>query len=244
MIYYFSGTGNSQWVAERVAQALGDKAVNIVGLSEAEYRFGEGDQVGLVFPAYAWAAPELVAEFAQRIRPNGAFTFAVCTCGGSVGRTMEALSKALPLDAGYSVVMPDNYIVGDYEEETEEEVREKLAAVGARVDEIVAALKAKQKGFDVTVGPEPDYRTYERSPNFNKNKRKTEPFCVTDEKCTSCGLCEEVCPAGVVKLQNGKPVWTKPDCYLCLACLNRCPEAAIEYGTATVGKRRYVFPGV
>jgi NAD-dependent dihydropyrimidine dehydrogenase PreA subunit len=31
-------------------------------------------------------------------------------------------------------------------------------------------------------------------------------------------------------------------CVLCLACINRCPVTAIQYGNATKNRRRYVNP--
>ena len=31
MIYYFSGTGNSKWVAEKIAEKTGDTLVNVAG---------------------------------------------------------------------------------------------------------------------------------------------------------------------------------------------------------------------
>ena len=38
MIYYFSGTGNSKWIAEKIAEGTGDQLVNAVmaGLIVAE----------------------------------------------------------------------------------------------------------------------------------------------------------------------------------------------------------------
>ena len=35
MVYYFSGTGNSKWMAEQLALKTGDVAVNIVDLCRA-----------------------------------------------------------------------------------------------------------------------------------------------------------------------------------------------------------------
>ena len=43
MIFYFSGTGNSKGIAELVAQALGDRAVNCVGADPQAYSFTEKD---------------------------------------------------------------------------------------------------------------------------------------------------------------------------------------------------------
>ena len=30
MIYYFSGTGNSKWIAEKIAEGTGDQLINVV----------------------------------------------------------------------------------------------------------------------------------------------------------------------------------------------------------------------
>ena len=66
---------------------------------------------------------------------------------------------------------------------------------------------------------------------------------MTDE-CISCGLCERQCPLNAIRMENGKPVWVKDKCTLCLGCLHRCPKAAIHYGTneKTVLHGRYLNP--
>ncbi len=53
-------------------------------------------------------------------------------------------------------------------------------------------------------------------------------FCTED--CDGCGLCEESCPTGHIKMVDGRPVWPKP-CLLCAACADVCPNHAIAYGT-------------
>jgi len=48
------------------------------------------------------------------------------------------------------------------------------------------------------------------------------------EKCTGCGTCTEVCPAGVLELQEGKAVAARPEeCLGCRACEASCPQGAI-----------------
>ncbi|MBI4691315.1 MAG: 4Fe-4S binding protein [Nitrospirae bacterium] len=50
------------------------------------------------------------------------------------------------------------------------------------------------------------------------------------EKCTGCGMCIEVCPRGVFKLQDKKAIVTDGDlCMECGACANNC-----EFGAITV----------
>ena len=42
-------------------------------------------------------------------------------------------------------------------------------------------------------------------------------------------------------MEKGRPVWGNR-CTHCMACLCGCPQEAVEYGKATVGKRRYWCP--
>ena len=66
---------------------------------------------------------------------------------------------------------------------------------------------------------------------------KAAPFRVTDA-CVGCGKCEELCPLGNIRLEDGRPVWGER-CTHCMACISYCPAEAIEYGKRSVGKRRY-----
>ena len=59
---------------------------------------------------------------------------------------------------------------------------------------------------------------------------------VDREKCIGCGLCEKDCPAGKIKVEEGKAVW-KPDCIHCGHCVAVCPRSAVaipEYDMADV----------
>ena len=51
----------------------------------------------------------------------------------------------------------------------------------------------------------------------------------SDSNCVGCGTCEKVCLSGKIKMINGKPVWQKDiQCFFCHACLNYCPEHAVQ----------------
>lgn len=77
MILYFSGTGNSRYAAEFLAQALGDQAED-VGLWIKEGRKGEfrADRPWVVVaPTYGWQLPHVLMEFLQtRAAGNGGRT--------------------------------------------------------------------------------------------------------------------------------------------------------------------------
>ncbi len=48
------------------------------------------------------------------------------------------------------------------------------------------------------------------------------------EKCTGCGMCANVCPHGVFKLEEKRAAVTDRDaCMECGACARNCPDNAI-----------------
>ena len=57
MIFFFSGCGNSRYVAETLAAGLNDTLVFIPEAAREgryEYELAEGERLGFVFPIYAW----------------------------------------------------------------------------------------------------------------------------------------------------------------------------------------------
>ena len=79
MIFYFSGTGNSRWTAEQIAALTGDKAHDITKPNDMP-ELKHQTQIGLVFPVYAWGAPEPMLKFARSTKAF--YTTAACNgCG-------------------------------------------------------------------------------------------------------------------------------------------------------------------
>lgn len=73
MIFYFSGTGNSRWVAERLGELLGESVYSIADMLVREDTFtASEDRLGLVFPVYSWGPPAVVLEFIANL-------YSVCT---------------------------------------------------------------------------------------------------------------------------------------------------------------------
>ena len=116
MIFYFSGTGNSKWIAQEIAKGTGDEAVDMVSLRNIQapaYEPQLGETIGFVFPIYAWRVPQYVLDFASEISwDDSHYVFAVCTCGGEAGNALDRFSQSVPLQSKFSVQMPNNYIKG------------------------------------------------------------------------------------------------------------------------------------
>ena len=110
MIFYFSGTGNSAWVARQLAKGQNEELLSIameIDRNKA-YKLKEGEKVGFVFPVYAWGPPKIVLRFIHQLKlDKPGYLFFVCTCGDDTGRTAQIFSSAVTRKgwqcvAGYS----------------------------------------------------------------------------------------------------------------------------------------------
>ena len=239
MIYYFSGTGNSKYVAQRLAGALND---TLCDMATTDIRCTDSKTLGFVMPVYYWGIPNIVLNFLKDFRmSNWPYVYLVFTCGGSTGAAGKMFEKALgrKTDAQFSVLMPDTWTpMFDVSDKTKME--QILDAAEPKIDEIIGKVEKQAKGdFNRHKGFTPltplVYPSYKRQTTLN--------FTVSED-CISCGLCEKLCPSGIIKLENGKPVWTSDKCAFCLGCLHRCPKFAIQFGGKTKKHGQFYNPRV
>ncbi len=115
MIFYFSGTGNTRWVARQIADAIGEELLYIPDLirkGQYEYEWYVGERIGFCFPTHGWQPPGIVREFIRKLRMRGfgnpqlkasefgnseehPFCWALTTCGDNMGEAMTILNKDL-----------------------------------------------------------------------------------------------------------------------------------------------------
>jgi hypothetical protein len=64
---------------------------------------------------------------------------------------------------------------------------------------------------------------------------------VFGEKCSGCGKCAEVCPAGAVSVEGGVAVMQREKCIGCADCIAACPTEAMnvrwEHGADTIQEK-------
>jgi ferredoxin len=63
------------------------------------------------------------------------------------------------------------------------------------------------------------------------------------ETCSGCGICSRICPARSIDMKEGKPQWNH-QCEQCFACLQWCPNEAIQFGNHPVHSKRYQHPEI
>ena len=68
MIFYFSGVGNSAWVAQVLAELLGERLVKMADYADEQLDIQPDEKVGFVFPVYSWTPSKLVMDFIGRVK--------------------------------------------------------------------------------------------------------------------------------------------------------------------------------
>ena len=247
MVFYFSGTGNSRFVAKRIAEAVSQEAVDITTYTKTMDRpeFTDTGVYVFVCPSYMSAPARAMTDFVGWAGfPSGVKAYFIVTCAASMGITPRVASeicekKGLQYMGAAQIEMPQNYIALFTTKEVEENINiiEKAEIEIDRIAPLILngeVLETKKIGsveYSVTKWVRDVYY---------KDFMKTKKFKATD-KCISCQKCVKVCPLSNITMKDGKPSWGNKSTH-CMACINQCPKDAIEYGKGTAGKPRYKGP--
>ena len=242
MVLYFSGTGNSRYVAKKIAEASGDELVSI-GQKIKSGDFSEiRSEKPLVFvgPVYAGRLPRVMEDYIRKTKFSGTQrAYFVVTCAQTPWVTVQYVEKmcgekGFALLGFNSVVMPQGYLAGGGTQP--KEVNDKiLKAAEPKIISIAETIRDKQMLAKEQPGKAMMSKVL--NPIMYSMMISAKGFRVTD-KCSGCGKCVQRCPLNNIRLANGKPVWGDR-CTHCMACIAGCPNEAIEYGKRTVGKPRY-----
>ena len=246
MILYFSGTGNSKYVAKRIADALGDALVNLNDrIKSGDTSSVEtGERVIIVTPTYAWRIPRVVRDWLLKTELRGAKrSWFVMTCGSEIGNA-DKYNRELCTEKGLScmgttqIVMPENYIAM-FSAPQADKARQIVAQGEPSIDRAIAAIQRNQPFAPTRNNLYDRFMSGPVNPIFYKFFVKANAFTASSA-CIGCGQCVKRCPMNNVTLKDGKPSWGK-NCTHCMACICYCPKEAIEYGKKSVGQPRYHF---
>jgi len=245
-IYYFSGTGNTFYVAKELQKRIIDsKLIPIVSLLKQEIIEIHGETVGFVSPLHGMTVPIPVKIFLKKIKLKSVeYIFSIATRGGTKCFAFKKINQILKrnrkcLDSTFILTMINNdpkFKV--YEIPISENISKVESKIQTRLDSISKIIinkeRYKEKDSDYIDFPfiKPVNYLLERLVllgMFWADVSHTNNYFYADSKCTGCGICEKVCLSQKIKMINKKPVWQKNvKCYLCYTCLNYCPEQAVQ----------------
>jgi ferredoxin len=243
-IYYFSGTGNSLYAARELQKRLpSSKLLPIVRLLKNNTITTSADRAGLVFPNFCLSIPIPVRDFLKKVDFSAVrYFFAICTKGGSQSEAFDYIDILLKkqgkrLQAVLELNMPWNHPLGkenligtntgERMRRMDTEMKKKMDAFSKRI------LAEKKSGADHEIRCR-QKNLFSLAPNaLNYGLhcymyQKLLQFRI-DSNCNGCGICDIVCLSRKIKMKGKKPIWQeKVKCYACYACINFCPQRAIQ----------------
>lgn len=226
MVFYFTATGNSLFVAKQ----LEENPISIPQIIHSGAMTFKDDTIGIVCPLYGSELPGMVKDFLKQAHFDTDYFYIVMTYGCNNGAAPTlirqfATEANLHLDYFRTVKMVDNFLPGfdmSAEKDMDKHIDQQLNVIKTEIAHKRRFLEEQtEDGRQVYEG----YLAYSRE--HPDQTWKAIKFHSTDA-CVSCGICTKVCPAGCIHLENGRAVHRDAGCQVCMACIHACPNRAIQ----------------
>ena len=223
MVFYFTATGNSLYVAK----CIDEYPVSIPQVIKNSSIYSD-NQIGIVCPVYCGEIPNTVKEFLKESKFDTKYMYLILTYGNSASDCPEFTYnefKALGINFDYidTVHCVYNYLpVFDMAEEKKID-----KDTDVQIAHIIKNIRLMKKG--VPTATDADRKLHKQVatlnkiiPSFNNGKM----IKITD-KCIGCKVCEKVCPTGNIIVLTDYAQRQSKKCEYCLACVHACPQKAI-----------------
>ena len=241
MVLYFTGTGNSRYLARRIAEGLEMPLYDLNACIKAwdTAPVQTGRDVVLVTPTYAWRIPRVVSEWLGKTALTGAERiWFVMDCGSEIGNAAGynrqlAAQKQLQYMGTAQIIMPENYIAM-FNVPQKEQAKSIVEQAEPALRKVLTQLRAGQEF------PPQREALYDRfmsgpvNPVFYRFFVKADAFRATDA-CIGCGKCAKNCPVDAITRTDyiapghklaSMQIDTKK-CVKCGACISNCKFNAI-----------------
>ena len=256
-IYWFSGSGNTLFIAKVIAEYLKENGfeINLKQIENTNPSTVDLNRtLGLAIPVAEQGTYPFIWDFINNLpsfkksdfgedRPQPVSTkpdvFMVDTLmlysGGIKGPVNKILKKkGFNILGAKEIIMPNNLmkIKSQPDKDKLKMEKGKLSAENYAKD----LMKGQAVWKDIPLYSDIMASFSKKDSTWNVF-RNIFPLKVDNNKCTRCRLCERICPTGAWSFNKEKNEmeWAKADCIYCLRCFSYCPVEAISYG-----KKKYI----
>ncbi|WP_069999019.1 EFR1 family ferrodoxin [Cellulosilyticum sp. I15G10I2] len=255
VIYYFSGTGNTWWLAKALQEKLSQHkhqvachSIETLTAKEGIDLPGDFDHIIFGFPVYGSTAPKLMLDFMHHF-PDAAHSQTVSVFGTHAlasGDTAYHISKLLA-KKGYLIkqtmhfTMMTNLHIPRFRflpPRNDYRVSKLHQKTLPKVEKLAHAITFDK---NIIVGKNlPGFLLgyLQRSHVDKLIATASRDFEVDMSRCTRCNKCQRICPVhNIVKTDSSYTF--KNNCILCMRCYSQCPKCAILIGKASSDEIKY-----
>lgn len=245
---YFSGTGNTQYIAEFFSRLMKAECYSI----EDEENFGaiisSDETIAFCYPVYGSRVPEIMRIFVQKYKAHldGKKLIILCTqlfFSGDGARVFTELLEDIDVQIIYAehFNMPNNIcnlaiLPLSSHEKAKRIVQKADLKLFKTCDNIKKGILIK-RGFS---NLSKQIGWYSQRIYFGKVEEKAKKDVRVNSDCVYCGLCVKMCPQNNLKMAN-QQIHQFGVCTLCYRCVNACPKQAITVLIHAKVKRQYTF---
>lgn len=225
MVFYFTGTGNSLYVAKQIEE----NPLSIPQIIHRKSQEYTADSIGIVAPIYGHELPPMVKDFMKNKTFHTDYFYMILTYGNRHGGAAELAKKfcdecSIAVHYINVIMMADNWLPGfdmNEQKRMDKKVEENMTVILAdlaahknMISEVTDADRAAHQQFLDRMSQMP--------------ADAWQHFLRVTDACVACGACEKVCPFASVHIIDGKAMHFPGNCQTCLACAHACPQKAIQ----------------
>lgn len=244
-IFYFSGTGNTELIAEMIREAFAERDYQIdmirmedVLKNSRTINPADYDLIGFGSPVLGFSSPKIVRDFIRilpQIRPkeNRRKVFVFRTAAGVAPVNYNASKPIIRLLAarGYEVFYERIFsISSNWIFKFDDDVILKLHEASRKKADLLCSEVISGKKRLLKTSPLRKVLMEFVMLADRPFLRMVSKDYVVSASCTHCGLCVKTCPSGNIRENNGK-IKFGISCNSCLRCVYSCPKNAIGFRT-------------
>lgn len=246
---FFSGTGNSKYIAKHFSQKMGAECHSIEEEIDFKTIMSDAETIVVCYPIYGSCVPKIMREFVTQNRllfdqKNLIILSTQLMFSGDGARVFIELLEGVNVNILYAehFNMPNNICnisilpVGNSKKIVKcvKKAEKKLDSVAENIRNGIV----NKRGFN----PISKYLgLWIQRKSFSRLEKKAEKDVIITDDCVLCLKCVQICPMKNLE-QIEQKIQPKGNCTLCYRCVNACPQKAIT--VLLHGKIKQQYQGI
>ena len=241
---YFSGTGNTKFIAELFSRQMGARCISIETDSDFVREIQSNDTIAFCYPIYGSRVPRNMREFTAKYMSylNGKKIIILVTqmlFSGDGARVFTDMFWDNAIDVIYAehFKMPNNVSnILIFRKPGRKKMQKYILNAEEKMSVVCNDIRngvVKKRGFSFfsqilgnMQGKSWQGNSKEIYPGSASIEYKAQTGVRIRKNCNACNLCVDICPVFNLANVRGK-ITQRGNCIVCYRCVNQCPKRAI-----------------